>query len=133
MRSAIVPLCLALVVGLLAGCSDDGIDYPVGDGSWQLALSVGDIPDPVEEMPAFVSVLVQAVDLSSGARPQDGAVFELTASNGWFPNGLRQIELGAVGGVVETELRADRPGWYEITAVMVEECASTTVRFSVGL
>lgn len=133
MRSAIVPLCLALVVGLLAGCSDDGIDYPVGDGSWQLALSVADTPDVIDEFPVFVSVLVQAVDLSSGARPQDGSVFELTASNGWFPNGLRQIDLGATGGVVETELRVDYPGWFEITAVMVEECASTTVRFSVGL
>ena len=133
MRSAIVPLCLALVVGLLGGCSDNGIDYPVGDGSWQLALSVADTPELIDEFPVFVSVLVQAVDLSSGARPQDGSVFELTASDGWFPNGLRKIELGAVGGVVETELRVNYPGWYEITAVMVEESAATSVRFSVGL
>ena len=133
MRAALVPLCLGLFVGLLVGCSDDGIDYPVGDGSWQLALSVGDIPEPIEELPAFISVQVQAVDLSSGARPPDGAVFELTTTAGWFPNGLRRIELGATGGSVETELRVDYPGWYEITAVLVEESACTAVRFSVGL
>jgi len=133
MKATVVFLCLAVIAGVLTGCNDNSLSYPVGDGGWHLVVSTGRIPDNIDDYPVFVSIEAQAFDLSAGAQPADGTILVFSASDGVFANGLPDIELGMVEGRVDADLQIDHPGRYEVMVDFPEQDRSAVTTFDIGL
>lgn len=118
---------------LTLGCSDNTISYPIGDGGWQIGITLAGFPPRVDDLPVFISIQIDVVNLTDGQRPGDGSIVVVTSSGGSFVNGLAEIELGTLNGRVVTELEISRPGTYEVTAEYPQEACTTAVEFSIGL
>lgn len=118
---------------LTLGCSDNSISYPVGDGGWQIGITLGEYPPRVDDLPVLISLRADVINLTDGQRPPDGSIVVFTSSGGSFVNGLTEIEIGTVNGRVDTELEIHRPGTYEVTAEYPQGDCTIDVEFSIGL
>jgi hypothetical protein len=126
---------VVLVAALLfsGSCSDDGITYPTGEGGWQVAIGLGQIPPWNDNEPVVVTVQAEAIDLTDGDRPADGSLLVFCASDGSFANGSAEIELGTVNGRATAELEIARPATYQIEVSYPDRSCSALVEFSYGL
>jgi hypothetical protein len=128
-------IIVAIGIGFLVtvSCSDSGITYPTGAGGWQVAISLSEIPPWIDDVPVSVAIQGDAINLSNGERPRDGAVLVFSASGGSFNNGLTEIELESFGGRAVAELEIVLPGTYEVEVAYPEQSCSAVAVFSVGL
>jgi len=133
MRAAGIALCVGYSILLLGGCGDDALDYPAGDGGWQLFLKIGDIPRTFVEYPLLIDLKGELVNLDSGTFAADGTVIVFGTSGGSFGNGLAEIEKTTSGGVATASLQVQKPGTYEVSVEYPELMVGTTVTFTVGL
>ena len=133
MKNSIALIVLGAALLLSTGCSDSGITYPTGDGGWQVGISLSEIPPRIDDVPVFIEVQGDAINLTDGDRPPDGDVLVFSASGGAFANDLTEIELETVGGRAVAELRISLPGTYEVEVSYPEHSCSAISVFSIGL
>ena len=133
MKHRMIVTALGALLLLTMGCSDNGIDYPIGDGGWQIGLDLGEIPPRIYDVPVSISIQADVINLTNGDRPTDGSVLIFTTSGGSFVNGLTEIELGTVDGRVVTELEIQLPGKYELEIEFPQESCTVLAVFSIGL
>lgn len=133
MKNRMIAAVLGVLLIVTMGCSDNEISYPTGDGGWQIGLSLGLIPPRMTDIPVYISIQADVINLTDGHRPADGSVVVFTSSGGWFVNGLAEIELATLDGRVVTELEIPLPGTYEVTVEYPQESCVAATTFSVGL
>ncbi len=133
MKNRMIVAALGALVLLTMGCSDNEISYPTGDGGWQIGISLGLIPPRMTDVPVFISIQADVINLTDGHRPADGSVVVFKSSGGSFVNGLAEIELATLDGRAVTELEIPLPGTYEVTVEYPEESCTAVATFSVGL
>jgi len=133
MKHKMIIAALGALVLLTMGCSDNGIDYPVGEGGWQIGVDLGVIPPRINDVPVLISIRADVINLTDGERPADGSILIFTSSGGAFDNGLTEIELGTVDGTVVTDLEIRSPGRYEVEIEFPQGSCTVLTEFSVGL
>lgn len=133
MKHRMMIAALGALVLLTMGCSDNEITYPTGDGGWQIGVTLGEIPPRIYDVPVFISIQADVINLTDGRRPPDGSVMVFTTSGGSFVNGQSEIELATVDGRVVTELEIRLPGTYEVTIEYPQESCTVVTVFTVGL
>jgi hypothetical protein len=126
-------LTVVLILAAAAGCSDNEIDYPIGDGGWMVDLTVEGSYPPSVDFPVEVVLEGWVVDLTTGSPPPAGSVLVFSTSAGVFTNGLDEIEVVPADGRASAFLTAPLPGKYEVTATYPDGDASSTVVIPVGL
>lgn len=133
MKHRVTIAVLGALVLMTMGCSDNEISYPTGDGGWQIGITLSEIPPRIYDVPVFISIQADVINLTDGDRPPDGSVMVFTTSGGSFVNGQTEIELATAGGRVVTELEIRLPGTYEVTIEYPQESLTVVTVFSVGL
>jgi len=126
-------MVLGIVLLAVSGCSDGEISYPTGNGGWQVAIGLSEIPPRIADVPVFIEVRGDAINLDNGDRPPDGSVLVFSSSGGLFDNSLTQIELETSDGWAIAQLKIDLPGTYEVEVAYPEQSCSAVSVFSVGL
>jgi hypothetical protein len=133
MHRATLMAALAVLALLAPGCSDNEIDFPTGNGGWQIGLTLGVIPPRVGDVPVLVSIRADVINLTDGRRPADGAAVVFTSSGGAFPNGDPEIDLTTSAGRAETELLIRLPGTYRVEVEFPQESCTAAAEFTIGL
>jgi len=133
MKHKVMIAALGTLVLLTMGCSDNEISYPTGDGGWQIGITLSEIPPRIYDVPVFISIQADVINLTDGHRPPDGSVVVFTTSGGSFTNGLTEIELATADGRVVAELEIRLPGTYEVTIEYPQESCTVVTTFTVGL
>ncbi|MCU0305598.1 MAG: hypothetical protein MUC56_16205 [Thermoanaerobaculales bacterium] len=130
---AILAAALGVLALLAPGCSDNEIDFPTGNGGWQIGLTLGVIPPRVGDVPVLVSIRADVINLTDGRRPADGAAVAFSSSGGAFPNGEPEIELVTSAGHAITELLIALPGTYRVEVAYPDESCTAAAEFTIGL
>jgi hypothetical protein len=133
MKHRVMIAALGALVLVTMGCSDNEISYPTGDGGWQIGVTLSEIPPRIYDVPVFISIQADVINLTDGHRPPDGSVVVFTSSGGSFVNGETEIDLATVGGRAVTELEIRLPGTYEVTIEYPQESCTVVTVFTVGL
>jgi len=133
MKQRMIVALLGVLVLLTVGCSDNEISYPIGDGGWQIGITLGEIPPRIDDVPVSISIQADVINLSNGNRPPDGSPLVFTSSGGSFVNDETEIELSTVNGRTVTELVIAIPGTYRVEVEYPQEACIVVFEFTVGL
>jgi hypothetical protein len=133
MKQRMIVAVLGALVLLTVGCADNEISYPIGDGGWQIGITLGVIPPKIDEPPVSISIQADVINFSNGNRAPDGSVLVFTASGGSFVNGLTEIDLSTVNGRAITELEIWIPGTYQVEVEYPQESCTAVFEFTIGL